>query len=103
LDYGLDGIDTKKVYEFDPIPADLPLNKQNYILGAEGNMWTERAPEAEVTSKIFPRLIALSEVLWTYPKERDAVEFQSRFKRHLPRLDKSKVRYCFMTTPNQFF
>ncbi|MEN9334294.1 MAG: hypothetical protein RLY35_1474 [Bacteroidota bacterium] len=102
LDYGLDGIDTKKVYEFDPIPADLPLNKQNFILGAEGNMWTERAPEAEVTSKIFPRLIALSEVLWTYPKERDAVEFQSRLKRHFPLLDKRKVRYGFLTTPIQF-
>jgi hexosaminidase len=102
LDYGLDGIDTKKVYEFDPIPADLPVDKQAYILGAEGNMWTERAPEAEVTSKIFPRLIALSEVLWTYPKERDALEFQNRLKRHFPMLDKRKVKYGFMTTPVQF-
>jgi hexosaminidase len=102
LDYGLDGIDTKKVYEFDPIPADLPMEKQSYILGAEGNMWTERAPESEVTSKIFPRLIALSEVLWTYPKERDAIEFQNRLKRHFPILDKRKVKYGFMTTPVQF-
>ncbi len=102
LDYGLDGIDTKKVYEFDPIPSELALDKHHLILGAEGNMWTERAPENEVTSKIFPRLIALSEVLWSYPAKRDYQEFEERLKRSFQLLDKRKVKYGFISTPIQF-
>ncbi len=102
LDYGLDGIDTKKVYEFDPIPSELALDRHHLILGAEGNMWTERAPESEVTSKIFPRLIALSEVLWSYPAKRDYQEFEGRLKRSFQLLDKRKVKYGFISTPIQF-
>ncbi len=102
LDYGLDGIDTKKVYEFDPIPSELSADKHHLILGAEGNMWTERAPENEVTSKIFPRLIALSEVLWSYPAKRDYLEFEGRLKRSFQLLDKRKVKYGFISTPIQF-
>lgn len=102
LDYGLDGIDTKKVYEFDPIPSELALDKHHLILGAEGNMWTERAPENEVTSKIFPRLIALSEILWSYPAKRDYQEFEGRLRRSFQLLDKRKVKYGFISTPIQF-
>ena len=102
LDYGLDGIDTKKVYEFDPIPIELALDRHHLILGAEGNMWTERAPENEVTSKIFPRLIALSEVLWSYPAKRDYQEFEGRLKKSFQLLDKRKVKYGFISTPIQF-
>lgn len=102
LDYGLDGIDTKKVYEFDPIPSELALDRHHLIFGAEGNMWTERAPENEVTSKIFPRLIALSEVLWSYPAKRDYQEFEGRLKRSFQLLDKRKVKYGFISTPIQF-
>ncbi len=102
LDYGLDGIDTKKVYQFDPIPSELTQDKHHFVLGAEGNMWTERAPENEVTGKIFPRLIALSEVLWSYPVQRDYPEFEARLKRSFSLLDKRKVKYGFMTTPVQF-
>ena len=102
LDYGLDGIDTKKVYEFDPIPAELPVDKHGFILGAECNMWTERAPEEIVTSKIFPRLIALAEVLWTYPETRDYKEFEGRLKRQYPLLDRRNIHYGFESTPVQF-
>ncbi len=103
LDYGLDAIDTKRVYEFDPIPSDLPMEYQGFIMGAEGNMWTERAPEDVVTSKIFPRLIALAEVLWTYPQQRDYKSFETRLKAQFPLLDRRNIKYGFISTPVQYF
>lgn len=102
LDYGLDAIDTRRVYEFDPIPSDLAPEFQGFILGAEGNMWTERAPEDVVTSKIFPRLIALSEVLWSYPQQRDYKAFEGRLKRQFPLLDRRNIHYGFISTPVQY-
>src|SRR5690606_6237011 len=81
LDYDLAAIDLEKVYLFDPVPENLDSTKQKYILGAEVNMWTEHVPdEANLDSKILPRMIAMAEVLWTYPKERDYQEFYDRIQ-----------------------
>ncbi len=102
LDYGLDAVDTKKVYEFDPIPTDLAPEFHTYIKGAECNMWSERAPEEIVTSKIFPRLIAMSEVLWSYPATRDYRAFEGRLKNQFPLLDRRNIHYGFISTPVQF-
>jgi hexosaminidase len=102
FDYGLEGIDTKRVYEFEPIPNELNAEYQNFIWGAECNMWTERAPQETVHSKILPRMLALSEVLWTHPKARDYNEFERRVKFDFKRLDKKGVKYGFLSTPLQF-
>ncbi|CAG0918897.1 unnamed protein product [Notodromas monacha] len=37
-------------------------------LGAEGALWTEQVDVASVDSRLFPRLVALAERLWTRPK-----------------------------------
>jgi hexosaminidase len=59
----------KKVYEYEPIPKELNEQQAKYVLGAQGNVWTEyMATPAKVEYMIFPRLSALSEVLWS-PKE----------------------------------
>lgn len=102
FDYGLEGIDTKRVYEFEPIPNELNAEYQNFIWGAECNMWTERAPQETVHSKILPRMLSLSEVLWTHPKEKDYNEFERRVKQDFKRLDKKGVKYGFISTPLQF-
>jgi hexosaminidase len=54
------------VYSYDPQPAALTPAQQKFILGAQANVWTEymKSP-AKVEYMIFPRLAALSEVLWT--------------------------------------
>jgi hexosaminidase len=83
LDYGLGSIDLEKIYSFDPIPADLSEEFHEYIIGGEGNMWTERVPDkATLDAKVFPRLIGLAEVLWSYPEERDFDRFYSRLQYH---------------------
>ena len=57
------------------------------MLGAQANLWTEyiKTP-AKVEYMIFPRISALSEVLWTAPEQKDWQDFERRlmtqFKRY---------------------
>jgi len=102
LDYDLDNINMEKVYNFNPLPAELTPEEAQYIRGAEGNMWTERAPQELVDSKVFPRLLALSEVLWTAPKKRDYEAFAARVGKNYERLDQLNIKYGFPDVPLNF-
>ena len=99
FDYDLDLIDLEKVYNFDPIPAGVPSDKEKHIIGGECNMWTERAPQITIDSKVFPRLLAMSEVLWDYPIIRDYNLFYERVQAHYKRLDVLGVNYGLETKP----
>lgn len=94
FDYDLKAIDLEKVYSFDPIPEDLDSSKYEYIIGGECNMWTEHVPNDSVLdSKVFPRLLAMSEVLWSYPKERHYESFYNKVQKHYPFLAYFNVKY----------
>ena len=94
LDYGLDAIDLKKVFEFNPIPEGLDKSLHKYILGAECNMWTEHVPDKKnLDSKVFPRLIAMAEVLWANPDKNNFNEFYLRLQKHYPVLELFGVDY----------
>lgn len=94
LDYGLDVIDMEKIYHFDPIPSELNLTEQQYIIGGECNMWTEHVPdEANLDSKVSPRMQALAEVLWSYPEERDYDDFYHRIQSHYPIMEAMGIAY----------
>lgn len=94
LDYGLDNIDLKKIYSFNPIPEKLAKEYHKYILGAECNMWTEHVPdEKDLDSKIFPRMIALAEVLWSGPDTARYEDFYTRLQKHYVILDFRNVQY----------
>jgi hexosaminidase len=103
LDYNLKAIDLEKVYKFDPIPTELAKDKQHFIIGGEVNMWTEHVPdESNLDSKVFPRLMAMSEVLWSYPEERNYEEFYGRVQHHYPILKNLGVKYGQETIPMTF-
>jgi hexosaminidase len=99
FDYGLNSIDAEKVYQFDPVPSSLTKGEAQYIRGGECNMWTEHAPQNLVDSKVFPRLLAMSEVLWTYPGVRDYPRFSKKLIEHLPLLTYRSVDYGLAKTP----
>ena len=58
-------------------------------------MWSERAPQETVDSKLFPRILAISEVLWTSPLERNYEQFLKRVRTHYGRLTSLGVNYGF--------
>ena len=83
-----------KVYGWNPIPKELSPDEAKYIIGGQANIWTEylKTP-ASVEYMAFPRLIALSEVLWSRNEDKDYGDFLDRLNTHLPRLDKQNVNY----------
>jgi len=86
LDYDLKTTDLRKVYVFEPIPEGLTPAARDHILGGEANMWTEYAPQETIDSKLFPRLLALAERLWSPSTARNFEEFQRRSWRQTDRL-----------------
>jgi hexosaminidase len=69
----------EKVYSYDPIPEELSEDKHKYILGAQGNVWTEYITTPEhLEYMVLPRLTALSEVLWTSKPQKDWSDFKQR-------------------------
>lgn len=98
FDYGLDATDMKEVYHYEPIPVELTEQEAKHILGGECNMWSERAPQELVDSKVFPRILAMCEVLWS-SKEKDYDHFYSRVQKHYPKLDALGVTYGFESIP----
>ncbi|HIG32578.1 MAG TPA: beta-N-acetylhexosaminidase [Flavobacteriales bacterium] len=98
FDYGLDATDLKEVYHYEPIPAELTVEEAKHILGGECNMWSERAPQELVDSKVFPRILAMSEVLWS-SSEKDYENFYARVQKHYPKLDALGVTYGFESVP----
>ncbi len=77
-----------KVYSYEPIPDELSSSQRQYILGAQGNMWTEYVATPEhVEYMIFPRICALAEVVWS-PKNSGIIPiFAERLIRHFTLLD----------------
>ncbi len=66
------------VYGYEPIPKELDASEAHYILGAQGNVWTEyMASPQKVEYMIFPRMSALSEVLWSPKQDRNMDHFNS--------------------------
>jgi len=83
----------RMVYSFNPIPEGIPANETIYILGGEASLWTENCPQEKVDSQLFPRILALSEVFWTDPKNRDYKEFHSRVERAYEDLTAHNIKY----------
>jgi hexosaminidase len=78
-------IDT--VYSYEPVPADLTAEEAKHILGAQGNMWTEWMPDSrQVEYMLLPRMLALSEVVWSREQDRDYHDFALRLEGHYDRL-----------------
>ena len=84
----------EKVYSFEPIPTELTTDEAKHILGAQANVWTEymKTPD-HVEYMVFPRLFALSELVWTPAARRDFADFRRRIPSELMRLDRLGVRY----------
>ena len=70
------------------------LSKKEFILGGQGNLWTEyiKTPE-KAEYMVLPRMSAMAEVLWSSKKNRDYDSFTHRMNWQYKRLDRMKVNY----------
>jgi len=84
----------EKVYGYEPIPKQLDSSKAKYIYGAQANLWTEYIKNPrKVEYMVFPRMSALSEVLWSPKEIRNWTDFEKRLQGQFKRYDLWKVNY----------
>ena len=83
----------EKVYEYDP-GAGFSPEEQKYILGIQGNVWTEYMPNpAQVEYMTFPRATAIAEVAWVPSGGKNFEDFATRLKAQLKRLEYLNVNF----------
>jgi hexosaminidase len=87
---------------YEPMPPGLDIAQQRHILGGECNMWTEYAPQEWVDAKLFPRILAMAEALWTPAAARDSAGLRARITAFYPVLDRLGVHYGFEDNPVRF-
>lgn len=82
------------VYAFEPVPSVLSAEEAKHILGAQAQVWTEYIlTPKHVEYMAYPRLTALSEVVWSPKSARNFSDFLARLTVHLKRLDAMDVNY----------
>lgn len=91
----------EKVYEFDPIPAELRDDEEaaERVLGAQCQLWTEYVPTPEHADyMLFPRVCAFAEAVWRAEPDSYSA-FLERLGEHLGRLDALGVHYRPLDKP----
>ncbi len=84
----------ESVYHYDPVPKALNEQEKIFILGAQGNMWSEYLDnEKKLEYMFFPRISALSEVLWTSPNQKSWSGFEARLPGIIKRYQLWNVNY----------
>ncbi|MBL4675680.1 MAG: family 20 glycosylhydrolase [Mucilaginibacter sp.] len=84
-----------ETYNYDPVSEELTPDEQKYVIGTQGNLWTEYVPTvAKLQYQIFPRLFALAEVAWSKPENKNYDNFANvRLAKHFARLDGINYNY----------
>ncbi len=84
----------EKVYSYDPVPKELSEENKKYVLGAQGNVWTEYIGNtSKLEYMIFPRISALSEVLWTPVDKKNEADFKRRMEAQMQRYKLWNINY----------
>jgi hexosaminidase len=95
----------KMVYNYNPIPKELNDQQAKHVLGAQANLWAEFiTTPAQIEYMVLPRMLALSEVLWSKPDSKNWIDFNERLKKHFTGFDQkgynfSRGNYTVMIKP----
>jgi hexosaminidase len=84
----------KMVYDYEPIPKELSSSEAAYVMGAQANLWTEFITTAsQVQYMVLPRMLALSEVLWTPKTSKNWDGFNQRLPQHFKGFGERGLNY----------
>ena len=75
----------KKSYEFEPAPEGVD---PKYILGGQGNLWTEKIPTIEHAFYMtYPRALAIIESVWSPSEKKEWNNFSTRLETNFNRFE----------------
>jgi hexosaminidase len=81
----------KQVYAFDILAPGID---SAYVLGGQGNLWTEQIPTIpQAEYMMYPRAFAISESLWSNPKQKNWGNFVKRVENHFDRFEYAGIHY----------
>jgi hexosaminidase len=84
----------EKVYNHDLIPEALPEEQTLYIIGGQGQLWSEYISDLKhLEYMAFPRSVALAEKLWCKHSSCCFADFNKRLKKHKQRFDIMNINY----------
>ena len=82
------------VYSYEPVPSELSPQEAKHILGSQANVWTEYMNDfPQVEYMLLPRMLALSEVVWSKKERRNFQDFSRRIIPHYERLAAKEVNF----------
>jgi hexosaminidase len=82
------------VYSYNPMPSELTPEEQKYILGIQGNLWTEYIGTRDYLDYMAcPRMFAIAETGWTPDRLKDFEDFLARFEVLKKRYDAMGINY----------
>ena len=85
----------EKAYSFDPVPEDTPAETEAMVMGGQCNLWTEYInTPAHAEYMLLPRMLAISECLWTPREKKDWSSFRRRVEEQKDRLAARGYNYC---------
>jgi len=84
----------EKVYSYNPMPEELTPEEQKYILGVQGNLWSEylNTPD-QMEYMAYPRMFAVAETGWTPNQLKDFEDFLARIEVLKKRYDTIGINY----------
>ncbi len=89
----------KRVYSYEPLPAELSAVQHKHILGVQGNLWTEYISKPRhVEYMAWPRGCAIAEIGWS-AAGKDYPAFHKRLEAHVGRFDVMDVFYRRLDEP----
>lgn len=84
----------RQVYDYDLAPASLSAAQRAHIIGVQANLWAEGIPSrSRMLYMYFPRILALAELAWTQPAQKDYDDFYGRLRQQLSMLNRLGVPY----------
>ena len=85
----------KKLYHYNLEKEKLTAEERKGVLGSQANLWAEHVGSTKHSEyMIFPRLFALSEIVWTADKQKNWDSFVRRVEAFMERLDVKGVNYA---------
>lgn len=94
LDYQQDKNSVPNIYNYNPLLKELTPEQHSLIKGVQGNIWCEWIPSRErMQYMAIPRLLAIAELGWSDPSQKDWNAFSQRMVNQFERLSIMNVNY----------
>lgn len=94
LDYQQDKKSVINIYDYNPELEGMTDAQKDLIMGVQGNIWCEWIPSQDrMLYMAAPRMLAIAELGWSNPAQKDWNGFTERMAAHFDRLNTMGINY----------